>query len=64
MLADRMGRYRMLLVLLTGIAVCLAKLATPRPATAALGLLAGAMEMIRGVTAVCSNWYPSDSLPV
>jgi len=46
MLADRLGGYRMLLVLLTGIAVCLAGVATLPPAMAALGLLAGAMAMM------------------
>jgi NNP family nitrate/nitrite transporter-like MFS transporter len=40
------GGYRMLLVLLTGIAVCLAGVATLPPAMAALGLLAGAMAMM------------------
>jgi NNP family nitrate/nitrite transporter-like MFS transporter len=46
MLADRVGGYRMLLVLLTGIAVCLAGVATLPPAMAALGLLAGGMAMM------------------
>jgi NNP family nitrate/nitrite transporter-like MFS transporter len=46
MLADRIGGYRMLLVLLTGIAVCLAGVATLPTAMAALGLLAGAMAMM------------------
>jgi NNP family nitrate/nitrite transporter-like MFS transporter len=46
MLADRLGGYRMLLVLLTGIAVCLAGVATLPPAMAALGLLAAAMAMM------------------
>ncbi len=46
MLADRLGGYRMLLVLLTGIAVCLAGVAMLPPAMAALGLLAVAMAMM------------------
>ena len=46
MLADRLGGYRMLLVLLAGIAVCLAGVATLPPAMAALALLAGAMAMM------------------
>jgi NNP family nitrate/nitrite transporter-like MFS transporter len=46
MLADRLGGYRMLLVLLAGIALCLAGVATLPPAIAALALLAGAMAMM------------------
>jgi NNP family nitrate/nitrite transporter-like MFS transporter len=46
MLADRLGGYRMLLVLLTGIAVCLAGVAMLPPAATALGLLALAMAMM------------------
>jgi NNP family nitrate/nitrite transporter-like MFS transporter len=46
MLADRLGGYRMLLVLLTGIGLCLAGVATLPPAIAALALLAGAMAMM------------------
>jgi len=46
MLADRLGGYRMLLVLLTGIAICLAGVAMLPSAMAALGLLAGAMAMM------------------
>jgi NNP family nitrate/nitrite transporter-like MFS transporter len=46
MLADRLGGYRMLLVLLTGISLCLAGVTTLPPAVTALGLLAGAMAMM------------------
>ena len=42
MLADRLGGYRMLLVLLAGIALCLAGVATLPPAHGRLALLAGA----------------------
>jgi len=46
MLADRLGGYRMLLVLFTGIAVCLGGIAMLPGATVALALLAGAMAMM------------------
>jgi NNP family nitrate/nitrite transporter-like MFS transporter len=46
MLADRLGGYRMLLVLLTGISICLAGVATLPPAPVALSLLVGAMAML------------------
>jgi NNP family nitrate/nitrite transporter-like MFS transporter len=46
LLADRLGGYRMLLVLLTGISICLAGVATLPPVTIALALLVGAMAML------------------
>jgi NNP family nitrate/nitrite transporter-like MFS transporter len=46
LLSDRIGGYRMLLVLLTGVAVCVSGVATLPSATVALALLAGAMAML------------------
>jgi NNP family nitrate/nitrite transporter-like MFS transporter len=47
LLSDRVGGYRMLLVLLTGVAICLGGVATlPTSASVALALLAGAMAML------------------
>ena len=46
LLADRWGGYRMLLVLLTGIALCLAAIATLPAATVALAILALTMAML------------------
>jgi len=46
LLADRWGGYRMLLALLTGIAICLAGVATLPPVTVALPLLVCAMAML------------------
>jgi NNP family nitrate/nitrite transporter-like MFS transporter len=46
LLADRWGGYRMLIVLLAGVAVCLGGVATLPPAAVALALLAGAMAML------------------
>jgi NNP family nitrate/nitrite transporter-like MFS transporter len=46
LLSDRLGGYRILLVLLTGVAICVGGIATLPPATAALALLAGTMAML------------------
>lgn len=46
LLADRWGGYRMLIVLLAGVALCLGGVATLPPASVALALLAGAMAML------------------
>ena len=46
LLADRWGGYRMLIVLLAGVALCLGGVATLPPAGVALALLAGAMAML------------------
>ena len=46
MLADRLGGYRMLLVLLAGVGVCLGGVASLPPVYFALALLAGAMAML------------------
>ncbi len=46
MLSDRLGGYRMLLILLSAAALCLAGIATLPPAYAALGLLAFGMAML------------------
>jgi len=46
LLADRWGGYRMLVVLLAGVAVCLGGVATLPPAGVALALLAGTMAML------------------
>lgn len=46
LLADRWGGYRMLIVLLAGVALCLGAVATLPPAGVALALLAGAMAML------------------
>jgi NNP family nitrate/nitrite transporter-like MFS transporter len=46
LLSDRIGGYRMLLVLLTGVAICLGGVATLPAATVALALLAAAMGML------------------
>jgi MFS transporter, NNP family, nitrate/nitrite transporter len=46
MLADRWGGYRMLLVLLTGVAVCLAGVATLPPVAVAVAMLVLAMAML------------------
>jgi NNP family nitrate/nitrite transporter-like MFS transporter len=46
LLSDRIGGYRMLLVLLTGVAICLAGVATLPAAIVALALLACAMGML------------------
>jgi NNP family nitrate/nitrite transporter-like MFS transporter len=46
LLADRWGGYRMLIVLLAGVALCLGGVATLPPAAVALALLAGAMAML------------------
>jgi NNP family nitrate/nitrite transporter-like MFS transporter len=46
LLSDRIGGYRMLLVLLTGVAVCVGGVATLPAATVALALLACAMGML------------------
>jgi len=46
MLADKLGGYRMLLVLLTGVALALAAVGTLPPVTFAVGLLAVAMGML------------------
>jgi len=46
MLADKLGGYRMLLVLLTGVALCLAGVGTLPPVTLAVILLAVAMGML------------------
>ena len=45
-LSDRLGGYRMLLALLTGVGFCLAGVATLPAATVALALLAGGMAML------------------
>ena len=46
LLADRWGGYRILIVLLAGVALCLGGVATLPPAGIALSLLAGAMAML------------------
>ena len=46
MLADRLGGYRMLLVLLAGVGLCLGGVASLPPVYFALALLAGAMAML------------------
>ena len=46
MLADRLGGYRMLLVLLTGVGLCMAAVGTLPPAGVALALLALTMAML------------------
>jgi len=46
LLADRWGGYRMLIVLLAGVTLCLGGVATLPPAGVALALLAGAMAML------------------
>jgi NNP family nitrate/nitrite transporter-like MFS transporter len=46
MLADKLGGYRMLLVLLTGVAVCLGAVGTLPPVMVAVALLAVAMGML------------------
>jgi NNP family nitrate/nitrite transporter-like MFS transporter len=46
LLADRWGGYRMLIVLLAGVALCLGGVATLPPASVALALLAGAMTIV------------------
>jgi NNP family nitrate/nitrite transporter-like MFS transporter len=46
MLADKLGGYRMLLVLLTGVGLCLAAVGTLPPVAAAVALLAVAMGML------------------